>query len=102
MTRPPARRVILVGEDARYLNLLATELRALGLPVFCAHDFEHAAQLVRAGLARRFVLVRLADDVLSPAELRAEMATHLPGWAVTADDLADDGSLEGVLNQLVN
>jgi hypothetical protein len=56
----------------------------------CARSLQQAAELVRSGATRRFVLVHVADDVLSPTELRAAMAACLPGWSVSCDDGASE------------
>ena len=90
MSRYAARSVVIVSDDARCSNLVAAELRAMGYRVFCARDLPQAASLVRAGLTTRFVLVRLAEDVVQPAALRAEMAAHLPDWDIECDGGADE------------
>jgi len=86
MTWPKAPSVLLVSDDARCLELLAAELRAMGCRVLCARDLERAAALVRAGLPTAFVLVYLGEDLLSPADVRVAMAAGLPEWDVQGDE----------------
>ena len=78
MSWPTARCVLLVSDDVRCLNLMATELRAMGCRVLCARDLEQAAEVVRATMTTRFLLMFFADDLVSPADLRSAMAAHLP------------------------
>jgi hypothetical protein len=82
--------ILLVSEDVRCLDVVAAEFRAAGCSVFCVRDLDEAAALVRAGVTRRFVLVRIEDDVVPAAVLRAEMSSRLPGWTVQLDELEDD------------
>ena len=89
MTWPTARSVLLVSDDGRCLELLASELSAMGCRVFCARDLEQAAELVRARLTARFLLIFIGEDLIPPAELRAEMAARLPGWMVQGDELIE-------------
>lgn len=95
MRWPPARTVLLVCEERRCLGLVAAELKAMGCRVLCARDLEQAADLVRAGLTTRFVLVSLGMEVVSPADLRRSMAERLPEWSIESDEVearsGDDG-----------
>lgn len=90
MSRYAARSVVIVSEDEQCSSLVAAELRAMGCRVFCARDLPQAAGLVRAGLTTRFVLVRIGEGVVHPAALRAEIATHLPGWDIECDGPPDE------------
>jgi hypothetical protein len=74
----------LVAEDPGELREIATRLEACGCEVFCACTLDEAADLVRGGTLREFVLVQVDDDRHSPEQLRREMATRLPGWQVAA------------------
>jgi hypothetical protein len=98
------RSVVLVSNDSYLLDLVAAELREMGCRVFCARDFGAAADLVRMGMTRRFVLVRLGDDVFSPEVLREAMAEHLPGYAIRAEEAEGDWTTFGIraLRQLPN
>src|SRR5262245_43834719 len=89
MSWPVGRSVVLVARDVRLLNLVAEELREMGCELFCARDIAGAGELVREGRARRFVLVRIGDDVFSPEQLRRAMAQHLPGYAIRAEETED-------------
>jgi hypothetical protein len=80
----------LVSDDAGSRDAVAAEFRAGGCSVFCVRDLDEAAALVRAGLTRRFVLIRLEDEVVPASVLRAEMSARLPGWKVEPDELEDD------------
>ena len=103
MIWPTARCILLVSDDVRCLNLVATELRAAGCRVLCARDMEQAAGLVRAKLTTQFVLVFLGDNLVVPADLRAAMAAHLPGWVVRCDQARDEPDHYGAAeNGLVN
>lgn len=76
-----------MSQDGRLLRALSLELGAMGYSVFCARDFEEVAYLVRRGLSRRFVLVSVGGDLLSPAELRRALAARLPDWSIRTDDV---------------
>ena len=83
MIWPSARNVVLVSDDVRCLNLVAAELHGMGCRVFCVRDLEQAAQVVRAKLTTRFVLILLGDDIVSPTDLCVAMRPILPrldGW----------------------
>ena len=95
--------VLLVCEDGVLLAAMAGELRASGCRVLCARDLEEAAALIRAGAMNRFMLVRLGDDLVEPAELRLEMEARLPEWTVDASELRDEVTGAGVrAHRLVN
>jgi len=89
MIRSAPGSVLLVSRDPICLELIAAELRAHGCRVLCAHDLADAARLVRAGLATRFVLVRIAEKAIPAAALRAEISAHLPGWKIECDELGE-------------
>ena len=82
MNWPFNRSVVLVANDALLLELVAAELREMGCRVFCAADVKEVAELVRAGVTRRFVMIRLGAQSLSQAELRQVMAEETPGWSI--------------------
>jgi hypothetical protein len=82
---------------------MATELRATGCRVLCARDLGQAAEVVRATMTTRFLLMFIADDFVSPADLRSAMAAHLPGWSVECDESGHERLRSGkVENRLVN
>jgi DNA-binding response OmpR family regulator len=89
----PSRSILLVSENEACLAFVAAELRAMGFRVFCLRDLAEAAELVREGVTRRFVLVRIGATHSSPTALRDEMAAHLRDYLVEGDDLPEDNLL---------
>jgi hypothetical protein len=103
MIWPTAPCVLIVSDDVRCLNLMATELRAMGCRVLCARDLEQAAEVVRATMTTRFLLMFIADDLVLPADLCSAMAAHLPGWSVECDESGHERFWSSkVENRLVN
>ena len=86
MKRSAPGCVLLMCEDPVCLELIASELRALGCRVLCAHDLADVARLVRAGLTTRFVLVRIGEGAVPATALRAQLAARLPGWQIECDE----------------
>ena len=89
MRRRNAPCVVLVCEDVKCLVLVATEIAATGCEVLCALDLRQAAEFVRARRARRYVLVQIGEELVPPAEQRAEAAAHLLHWKIECDELDD-------------
>jgi hypothetical protein len=89
MNGPFNRSVVLVCDDVRLLRLLAAELRELGCRVFIARDLGEVAQLVRARMTKRFVLVRLGDEPISATAVCEAIAERLPGWSIQGGEPDD-------------
>jgi DNA-binding NtrC family response regulator len=88
-----SRSILLVSENEACLDFVASELRAMGFRVFCTRDLAEAAELVRQGVTRRFVLVRIGARHSSPNALRDEMAAHLQDYLVEGEDVPEDNLL---------
>jgi hypothetical protein len=78
-----------MSDDVDSLTRLGAELCALGCCVFTARNLEEVADLVRAGVAQRLVLVYIDTEIATAAELRAAMQEQLPGWTIQADGTED-------------
>jgi hypothetical protein len=85
--------VLLVIEDRKdmsHVTPLVARLRALGCAVFAAGSLDEAANLIRAGLPKRLMLVHVPRAAISVTELQEALSARLPGWAVETQEGRED------------